>query len=261
MANPEIACTGPVGPREAPLLVLGHSLGTGPLIWEAAAPLLSGAFRVALVTLPGHGDAPVPSRPFSMEELAAAIAECARARLGDSPTALYAGVSISGALALQLGLAHAGLFSAVGCLAAGAELGTPAHWTARAATVREHSTSVLVESSSRAWFAPETTERKPEVVARILQALRDTSTEGYARCAEALAGYDLRGSLGAIRVPVLAAWGQADTVGTEVRQEQIVAGVPRARAVRIDGAAHQLPAERPAHTAAVLREFFAEVLG
>lgn len=260
MTVPAITLTEPTGPNHAPLVVLGHSLGTGPLIWERAAPLLSEDFRVTLLSLPGHGAAPVPGAPFTMAELGDAVANAVRHLTAGTPT-FYAGVSIGGALALQLALDHPDVFAAAASLAAGAELGTREHWEARAAIVRQQSTSVLIAPSSRSWFAPESFEREPVLIGRILHALRDTDDEGYARCAEALAGYDLRARLGEIRVPLLALWGELDTVGTEARQDEIVAGANRdggrrARKVRIDGIAHQPPAERPDATAEALREFF-----
>ncbi len=258
MTAPEITLTEPVGAEGRPLLVLGHSLGTGPLLWENAVPLLVGDFRVSLLSLPGHGTAPVPDGPFTMAELAESVAGAVRGIGGCAP-AYYAGVSIGGALALHRALDHGDVFAAVASLAAGAELGTSEHWLTRAETVRRQSTSVLIGPSAQSWFVPESFEREPVLIGRILHALRDTDDEGYARCAEALAGYDLRGRLGEIRIPVLAAWGEHDTVGTEARQDQIVAGAPRARKVRIDGVAHQPPAERPGATLAVLREFFTDI--
>ncbi len=259
MTIPSITLTETQGPAGRPLLVLGHSLGTGPLIWENVVPLLVNDYRVSLLTLPGHGVAPVPTEPFTMGELATAVADAARGAANGSQ-ALYAGVSIGGALALELALHHSDVFSAVASLASGAELGGAEYWQVRAATVRQQSTSVLIGPSSKVWFAPESLTREPVLTGRILHALQDTSDEGYARCAEALAGYDLRASLGQISVPVLAAWGEHDTVGTEARQDEIVVGVQRGRKVRIDGVAHQPPAERADATAQALLEFFGEAV-
>lgn len=256
MTVPEITLTEPVGPAGAPLLVLGHSLGTGPLIWENMVPLVSADYRVSLLTLPGHGIAPIPSHPFSMGELARAVADAARSAAGNAAV-FYAGVSIGGVLGLQLALDHGDVFAGVACLASGAQMGTVEHWETRAATVREQSTSVLIAGSSKTWFAPESIEREAVLVGRILHALQDTSAEGYARCAEALGGVQLRDALSRIEIPVLAAWGELDPVALEAMQDEIVAGVQRGRKVRIDGVAHQPPAERADATADVLLEFFA----
>ena len=54
MTQPPIRLTEPVGPAGRPLVVLGHSLGTGTLLWENVVPALAAEYRVALLSLPGH---------------------------------------------------------------------------------------------------------------------------------------------------------------------------------------------------------------
>lgn len=257
MTQPSMTLTEPVGPAGAPLLVLGHSLGTGTLLWEGVVPALSAEYRVSLLTLPGHEEAPVPTEPFTLPELAEVVAEAA-AELGGG-SFLYAGVSIGGALALELALRHADRVRAVASIAAAAELGSAEHWRARAQLVREQSPAILIAPSSKNWFAPDSIANSPVITGRILKTLQNTPAEGYARCAEALAEYDLRSRLSEISVPVLAAWGEFDTIAPEERQDEIVAGVQNGRKVRIDGAAHQPPAEQPSATAQTLLEFFASV--
>jgi pimeloyl-ACP methyl ester carboxylesterase len=254
---PEILLTAPVGPAGGPLVVLGHSLGTGPLIWERVVPLLVSEFRVTLLSFPGHDGAPVPAATFTMAELADATAAAVR-ELADSGV-LYAGVSIGGALGLELALNHPQLLAGAAIIASAASLGSREHWTQRAKTVRAESTAVLADSSAAAWFCAESIVGEPEFIGRILRALREVSDEGYARCAEALGGYDLREQLAQIRVPILAMGGVSDTVAPEGRQDEIVAGVQRGRKVMIRGAAHQPPAEQAEAVARALREFFDEV--
>lgn len=257
MTLPEVRLTAPVGRADAPLVVLGHSIGTGPLIWEQVIPRLAAEYRVSLLTLPGHGSAPVPADPFTFAELADAVAEAISGIA--SAHVRYAGVSIGGALALELALRHPDLCDGVAAIASAAQLGGAEHWTERAALVRSQSTSVLVGPSSRIWFGPNSVANQPDLSGRILHALQDTPDEGYARCAEALATYDLRNRLGEIRVPVLAMGGEFDTVGPEAAQDEIVAGVLHGRKCMIADAAHQPPAEQPDAVARELLSFFAEV--
>lgn len=257
MTQPPIHLTEPVGAVGRPLVVLAHSLGTGTLLWENVVPALAAEYRVTLLSLPGHERTPVPEDPFSLAELADAVAEGGR-ELAGGPL-LYAGVSIGGALGLELALHHPEVLLGAAIIASGAELGGAEHWTARAEMVRQQSPAALVGSSSKTWFAPDSIANEPLLTGRILRVLQETSSEGYARCAEALAGYDVRARLGEIAVPILAVYGEFDTVGPEEKQDRIVAGVQRGRKLRIDGAAHQPPAEQPRATANALLEFFREV--
>ncbi|TPW93426.1 alpha/beta hydrolase, partial [Schumannella luteola] len=54
MTVPAIALTAPAGPDDAPLLVLGPSLGTSTILWEDAVPALAERYRVVAWDLPGH---------------------------------------------------------------------------------------------------------------------------------------------------------------------------------------------------------------
>ena len=48
------------GPREAPALVLGGSLGSGMATWDEMIPLLTRHYRVIRFDHWGHGTTPVP---------------------------------------------------------------------------------------------------------------------------------------------------------------------------------------------------------
>lgn len=251
-----IALTVPVGPADAPLVVLGPSLGTSTILWEDVVPLLADDYRVAAWDLPGHGAGPVATGAFTVADLADAVA----AAVPDE-TFLYAGVSLGGATGLELALRHGPRLRAAAIVASGALLGEPQGWIDRAAQARTQSTSSLIIGSAQRWFAPQSVARRPELSGRLLHVLQDADDESYARCCEALAAYDVRSSLGEIAVPVLAAWGQFDAVAPEEKAVEIASGVADGRAVRIDDAGHLPPAEQPEAVASVLRSFFATVSG
>ena len=254
MTVPCIAVTAPVGAEGAPLVVLGPSLGTSTILWEDVIPALAADYRVVAWDLPGHGASPVADAPFTTGEIADAVAAAIR-ELGDRPVR-YAGVSLGGAVGLELSLRHPELVDRAAIVASGAQLGDAPAWAERAAQARTQSTSSLIVGSAQRWFAPDSIARRPELTGRLLHALQDADDDSYARCCEALAAYDVRGALSAIGLPVLAAWGEFDTVAPEAKAVEIAEGVRDGRAVRIDGAAHLPPAEQPEATARLLQEFF-----
>ena len=257
MSIPTIALTAATGPDDAPLLVLGPSLGTSTILWENALPVLAARYRVVAWDLPGHGSSPAATEPFTVADLADAVAAEIRA-LG-AGRVLYAGVSLGGATGLELGLRHPDLVSALAIVASGAQLGEARGWHERAETVRSQSTSVLIIPSAQRWFAPGSIEREPDLSGRLLHALRDADAESYALCCEALAAYDVRGRLGEIGAPVVALWGEHDAVAPEAKALEIAGGVVRGRAEMIAGVAHLPPAEAPAATATALLAFFESV--
>ena len=77
------------------------SLGTSTILWEGVIPTLAADYRVVAWDLPGHGASPAASAPFTVEDLADAVA----AAVGEP--FLYAGVSLGGAWAVP-GAAHPG---------------------------------------------------------------------------------------------------------------------------------------------------------
>ncbi|MFS0795441.1 alpha/beta fold hydrolase [Microbacterium sp. 1P10AE] len=247
-----IALTAPVGPAGAPLVVLGPSLGTSTILWDDVVPLLADDYRVSAWDLPGHGAGPVATGPFTVADLADAVA----AAVPDE-TFFYAGVSLGGATGLELALRHGPRLRAAAIVASGAVLGDPASWADRAAQARAQSTSSLIIGSAQRWFAPGSMARRPELSGRLLHVLQDADDESYARCCEALGAYDVRSSLGRVEVPVLAAWGAFDVVASEEKAIEIAGGVVRGRTARIDDAGHLPPAEQPEAVASLLRSFFA----
>ena len=254
MSSPAIAVTAPVGREDGPLVVLGSSLGTSKILWEDVIPQLATEYRVVAWDLPGHGASPAARDPFTVGDLADAVAGV----IADMRTerVLYAGVSLGGATGLELLLRHPGLVDAAAIIASGAALGEPSGWRDRAAQVRAQSTSSLIIASAQRWFAAGVIERRPDISGRLLHALQNADDESYARCCEALAAYDVRDRLGEIAAPVLALWGEHDAVAPEAKSVEISVGVRSGRSAQIEGAAHLPPAEAPVATARLLRDFF-----
>jgi pimeloyl-ACP methyl ester carboxylesterase len=255
MAEPRLALTRLAGtPGHGDLLVVGPSLGTAvePL-WAAAAASLADGFEVVGWDLPGHGRSEPATWPFSIAELASAVRRLAAPLVGDDGRrASYAGVSLGGAVALELAL-EPGVFGHVNCIASAARIGDAATWHERAALVRRAGTPVMVAPSSQRWFADGFLERDPATGNRLLLSLADTDQESYALACEALADFDLRPRLGDSRVPLLVAPGECDVVVPPPVAEQTAAAAPGAVLQVLAGCGHLPPAEVPDAVAALLR--------
>lgn len=243
------------GSATAPLVVLGPSLGTSTILWQNVIPALAERYRVVAWDLPGHGDSPPATQPFSIADLADAVAAAV-----DGPF-LYAGVSLGGCVGLELLLRHPDRVTAAAIVCSGATVGSADAWAARAAQVRAQSTSALIVGSAQRWFAPGSIERNPDITGRLLHALQDADDESYALCCEALGAFDVRDRLGEIAAPVLAVWGGHDGVTPEASALEIASGVRDGRAAGIADAAHLPPADDAAATATALHGFFDAVAG
>ena len=248
MSVPAIAVSEPRGTQGAPLLVLGCSLGTSSLVWEESAKELRNHFRVSVWELPGHGVSPAARAGFSVGDLADAVANA----YGEP--FLYAGVSLGGAVGLELALRHPDRVGAVVSICSGARFTTPEAWRERAVTVRSSGTGALVVQSAQRWFAPGTMERNPDVTGRLLHALRDADDESYALCCDALAEFDVRERLRGAARPIVAAYGTLDPVTPAASAHEIAEYAPGGTVVAIDGASHLATVDKPLETARVVRE-------
>lgn len=245
----------------APVLIAGPSLGTSAAaVWSRTAAALDGVTVIAW-DLPGHGASPAAVEPFTVADLAdgvAAVVAAARTAgdIGAGQRVYYAGVSLGGAVGLQLGLDHGADFDGLAVICSGAQIGDPAGWHQRADTVRTQGTPAVLIGSAQRWFAPGFIEREPAASAALLHSLQDADRFSYAYCCEALAAFDVREKLGDIAVPVLAVAGAVDEATPPSLAEFIAERTPNGSVAVVDGAAHLVPAEKPAETAALLAHFF-----
>jgi 3-oxoadipate enol-lactonase len=231
------------GPAQAPVLVLGPSLGTTLALFEPQVAALAGDYRVVRFDLRGHGSSPTPGGPYTMSELAGDVLELADA-LGIERFH-YAGVSIGGAIGQRLAIEAGERLASLAVIASAARFANPESWPERAATVRAEGTEVLVPSRTGTWFTPEFAEREPDAAQRLLDMLRTTAPEGYAGCCEAIGGFDARAELGRIGVPSLAIAGSEDPATTPEMVREIADGIPGAEFLTIPDGAHLINATHP----------------
>jgi len=243
-------------PGDHPLVVAGPSLGTSSILWNRVASLLGNDYDVVAWDLPGHGVSPAATETFGVADLADAVVELVDS-IAPGENFHYAGVSLGGAVGLQLGIKHGERLKSLSVQNSGAKIGTPEGWLERAETVRTQGTPVMIQGSAQRWFAPGFMDREPDFSSRLLHALRDADRFSYAFCCEALAGFDVRADLGGITVPTQVIAGALDAVSTPAMAEEVAAGITAgggtATAVTIEGISHLAPAEAPAHVADLMR--------
>lgn len=248
-------------PGRGDLLVVGAGLGTAAgTLWGAVAALLGERDEVVGVDLPGHGRSLAARATFTVADLATAVRTGAAELADGGRTTWYAGVSLAGAVGLELAR-DPGPFRAVAALASASTLGDPASWTERAELVRRGGTPVMVSSSAQRWFAPGFVEHEPDAVSRMLHDLSDTDDESYALCCEALAAFDVRGTLSQLAVPVLLGPGELDPVVSVERAAADAEVMAGSETHVFAGCAHQPPVEAPAEVARALTHFFEQAGG
>ncbi|WP_165313062.1 4-carboxymuconolactone decarboxylase [Rothia halotolerans] len=246
-----------------PLLIVGPSLGTSvTALWSAAAGHLGENYEVVGWELPGHGRGAPAAEPFSVAELAGAVAALAR-RLQDErevPGAqyYYAGVSVGGAVGLELALLAGEELAGLAVICSGARIGAPEAWIERAELVEAAGTPTQITGSAQRWFTPGFMERDSKTATELLHALQSADRHSYGRICRALADFDLREQLGEISTPVLTVAGEYDEATPPERLAEVAAGVRDSESLLYLDAAHLAPAEAPERIAGDLHGFFAE---
>jgi 3-oxoadipate enol-lactonase len=241
------------GPTDAPVLVLGPSLGTDLGMFDAQVPDLARTHRVVRYDLRGHGGSQVVAGPCTVADLAGDVLALLD-ELGVDRFS-YAGVSLGGAIGQQLALTVPDRLDRLVVMASAAQFPDPASWKERADRVRAEGTEFLVPSRIGAWVTPEFARSRPEEAERLLQMLRSTPREGYAVCSEAVGTFDVRDRLAEITAPTLVVAGGEDPA-TPVETVRVIAdGIPGARFVVIPQASHLVSAEQPERVTAGIRDF------
>lgn len=252
MTVPELAVVDFGGPADGPLILLGPSLGTSAAtLWGGVADRLVAHARLVGWDLPGHGRS-APAEAFTIADVAAAVLAIADG-LG-AETFHYAGDSVGGAVGLQLALDAPHRVSTATLMCTGAVIGTPDGWRDRAATVRAEGISPMVDAAPGRWFAPALLERRPGVVAMLVDGLGRTHPESYAKTCEALATFDVVRRLAEITTPILAVAGRDDVPTPPESLQRIASGVSDGELVVLDGVGHLAPAEAPDRVAALIAE-------
>ena len=211
-------------------VVLCGSLGLSAEVWERQAAVLEGRETI-FVEHPGHGGAPVTD-VHQIGDLAAHVLQA----VDDSFT--FVGLSLGGAVGMRLALDVPERVERLVLACTSRCFGEPVQWIERAATVRRQGLEVIVDAVLERWFTPSFADR-----ARYRRRFLATDREGYARCCDALATWDVRGTLGAIRSPTLVIAG-ADDPSAPPEESALIAGeIPGARLEVIAGARHLTPVE------------------
>ncbi|MDX2971033.1 3-oxoadipate enol-lactonase [Kribbella solani] len=227
------------GPAEAPVVLLGSSLGADHRMWAPQLDVLSKRFRVVAFDHRGHGESEAPDGPYTIEDLGGDVLELLDT-LG-AEQASYAGISLGGAVGLWLAENAPERFHRFALICPPSNPAeTPQPWIDRAAQVRAEGTKAIADATLGRWFRPEFTETAP-----VREMLLACPTEGYAACCEALSTTNLVPALGTITAPVLLITADSDTSVPPETVVPLAAQIPGAHLEIIENAAHLVTYSHP----------------
>ncbi|MDN3293988.1 4-carboxymuconolactone decarboxylase [Streptomyces ficellus] len=241
------------GPEDAPVLILGPSLGTTWHMWDRQIPELIRQWRVIRFDLPGHGGAPAhPATAVAelTDRLLATLDDLGVHRFG------YVGCSIGGAIGTDLALRAPHRLASLALIASSPRFGTADEFRQRGVIVRTNGLDPMARTAPERWFTPGFAAAQPAIVEWAVQMVRTTDAACYAAACEALAAFDVRADLARVGVPTLVLVGSDDRVTGPAEARHLVAGIPDARLAVVPGASHLVPVEQPAAVTDLLVRHF-----
>ncbi|MEU3786010.1 4-carboxymuconolactone decarboxylase [Streptomyces sp900129855] len=241
------------GPEDAPVLILGPSLGTTWHMWDRQVPELAQQWRVFRFDLPGHGGAPAyPAGSVSdlADRLLATLDALGVQRFG------YAGCAFGGAVGVELALRHPERVASLALIAASPRFGTADEFRQRGVIVRTNGLDPIARTSPDRWFTSGFAAAQPAITEWAVQMVRTTDPGCYIAACEALAAFDVRAEIGRVGVPTLVLVGSDDQVTGPAEARTLVAGIPDARLAVVPGASHLVPVEQPAAVTDLLVRHF-----
>jgi 3-oxoadipate enol-lactonase len=227
------------GPADAPVVLLGASLGATRAMWAPQVEVLSKRFRVVAFDHRGHGKSEAPAGPYTIEDLGGDVVELLDAL--EVGQASYVGISLGGSVGLWLAENAPDRFHRFVVICPPSNPAENAQlWTDRAAQVRAEGTQAITDATLSRWFLPGFKD-----IETIRQMLLDCPDEGYAACCEALASTNLVPGLATITAPVLVITADSDTSIPPETVIPVAGQIPGAHLEIIENAAHLVTYSHP----------------
>jgi 3-oxoadipate enol-lactonase len=236
-----------IGPDDAPVVCMTHSLASDGGMWAEQVPaLLTAGFRVLRIDMRGHGGSDPVAGDYTMnalaEDVAAVLDVLAIGRVH------YIGLSIGGMLGQAFALEHGNrLLSAMWCdTLPCSPAGAAQVWGERMKTVRDAGSLLpLADVTVERWLTDAVKSRNLTRWKQIRDTVVGTSPEGYLGCSAAIRNYDFVPRLPSLKLPLLVVCG-ADDAGTPPAENRRIAElVPGARYEQIADARHFPNVEHP----------------
>lgn len=241
-------------PNGAPV-VFANSLGTDLGLWDAMLLHMPPGLRCIRYDKRGHGQSDTPKPPYSMGSLVRDVE-----RLLDHLEvrgAVFVGLSIGGLVGQGLASKRLDQVRALVLSNTAAKIGTREMWQTRIDAIRDGGLEAVADDIMTRWFSRDF--QKTGDVAYWRDVLLKQSAEGYAGCAEAIAGTDFYSPTGNLRLPLLGIAGSEDGATPPDLVRETVNLVPGSRFELMRRVGHLPCVEQPQAYASLLTDFMREI--
>jgi pimeloyl-ACP methyl ester carboxylesterase len=243
---------------QGPALYLVHGIGARKTAWDEIVAGLKDSFTCVVHDLRGHGDSPLPSTPYLLDDLVDDL-EALRRKLGHEKIHV-AGHSLGGMIGPAYACAHPEHTLSVGLLstAAGRTEEDRARLRAVGEAMENNGIVETLDTFVTRWFTDEFVEARPEAVAARLQQVRDTPPDVFLSVFWIYATTEMAPWLHQVKCPCLVLTGEHDG-GCNPRLNRFMhEQLPDSRLVILEGLKHSLLIEASGRVLPHLREFLLE---
>jgi 3-oxoadipate enol-lactonase len=243
------------GKKDAPVVVLSHSLGSSMAMWGPQLKTMEPHYRVLRYDTRGHGGTEAPSGKYTLD------------MLGDDAVGLldsldihvvhWVGLSMGGMIGQCLALNHADRVQSLALCDTAAIMPDDNQpiWQEHIDTARNEGLQGLVQLTMGRWFTPPYRSKKTSNFEIIQKIFLETSVAGYIGCSEAIRALNYLERLMEIKKPTLIMVGEHDP-GTPVSaSEAMHERIPNSKLVILQSAAHLSNVEQPEAFNNALMEF------
>jgi 3-oxoadipate enol-lactonase len=247
------------GRRDAPVVVLSHSLGSSLVMWDPQMGALEPHFQVLRYDTRGHGNSDAPSGAYTLE------------LLGDDAIGLmdalrmdkvhFVGLSMGGMIGQCLALNHPHRLRSLVLCDTSAIIPEDAQplWKERLKTLHDKGVGALLQETMERWFSPSFLNLNPPILSIIRKQFLATSVEGYIGCIEAIRKLNYLDRLTEIKIPTLILVGEDDP-GTPVAASKAMhERISNSRLIVLPSARHLSNVEQSEAFNAALTKFLKEL--
>ena len=226
------------GKKQAPVVVLSHSLACSMVMWRPQLDLLEPHFHVLRYDTRGHGGSDAPPGPYTLEQLiddAIGILD----QLGFDRV-YWVGLSMGGMIGQGLALSYPGRIDRLVLADTAAIIPDEAQpvWQERIDAVHNGGMPAVSESTLERWFTPNYLKQNSPEIEQIRQQILATPVAGYIGCSEAIRRLNYLTRLSAIQTSTLITVGADDPATPVAASEAMHAQIKDSRLVVIPDAAH-----------------------
>jgi 3-oxoadipate enol-lactonase len=238
--------------KDAPPIVLIHSLGMDHTFWNEVAPALTETTAVLAYDCRDHGRSDKPAGPYRVEAFADDLADLLD-HVGWR-CAIVAGASMGGCIALAFAAAYPQRAAGLGLFDTTAWYDAPDKWEERARTAETKGLDALIEFQTTRWFTDAFRARRKDVLDASVAVFLANTAQGYAETCRMLGACNMTAALPRLNMPVRIAVGDEDYATPVAMSQALHRAIAGSTMTVIENARHLTPLECPQHIAAELRK-------